>query len=176
MKNINRTSSSKFNLIFWFSVLTLLSSRTSFSIKSDIANSFLITYESLVGTKTALSTYFSTILSVGTPIILWTAANLSKSFKNLSSNSIITLNYGFDVLSFLNSTNKISIWDLVVPYNYLYLASWTCTSAVTAQPKLSVSQTSWTYFNTSTTCGIITILSTIFSRIWGTSIIFYTVV
>lgn len=65
--------------------------------------------ESLVGTKTALSTSLSTIFSVGIPMILWTAANLSKSVKNLSSNSMITLNSGFDVLNFLNSTNKSSI-------------------------------------------------------------------
>ena len=89
--------------------MILLSSRTSFSINNDIANSFLMISESLVGTKTALSTSLSTIFSVGTPIILWTAANLSKSVKNLSSNSMITLNSGFDVLNFLNSTNKSSI-------------------------------------------------------------------
>lgn len=175
MKKTNKTSSSSVNWSDGLVCLILLSSTISFSIRIDMANSFLITYESLVGTNTALSTYFSTIFSVGIPIILWTPASLSKSIKNLSRRSIMNLNSTCWVLSFLNSTKRTSICCLAPTYNYLYLAYWTWTSTLTAQPSDSVSQTSWTYFNTSTTCGITTILSTIFSRIWGTSTIFSTV-
>lgn len=148
MKKTNRTSSSKDNLMFGFSFLIFFISRMSFSMRIDNAIYDLIVSESFVGTRTALSIYLSTIFSCGTPIILWTEANLSKSIKNLSIKSITILNSTCWVLNFLNSINKISIWSFDFPYNSLYLAYWTWTSTVTAHPKLYVSQTSWTYFNT----------------------------
>ena len=102
VKKIKRTSYSSLKLTDGLSCLILFISRTSFSIKSDIANSFLMTSESLVGTKTALSTSTLTILSWGTAITLWTAASLSKSVINLSIKSMVILNSGFDVLKVLN--------------------------------------------------------------------------
>ena len=90
VKKIKRTSYSSLKLTDGLSCLILFISRTSFSIKSDIANSFLMTSESL------------TILSWGTAITLWTAASLSKSVINLSIKSMVILNSGFDVLKVLN--------------------------------------------------------------------------
>ncbi len=135
MKKINPTYSSKLRLTFGLSFLTLLSSMTNFSTNKLRASSFLKVSESLVGTKTALLTSFSTILSCGIPMTLWTEASLSKSIKNFSSKSIWTLNSPWLDLSFLNSTSKISICFLVMPYDSLYLSSWTWTSMPIATPK-----------------------------------------
>lgn len=109
VKNINKTSSSRLSLTLGLSFLIYFIWMISFSIRIDMANSLSLIPGFLVGTKTALSISLSTIFSCGTPIILWTAASLSKSISNLSSKSIMTLNSTCWVLSFFNSTKIILI-------------------------------------------------------------------
>ena len=54
-------------------------------------SSSLMILESLVGTSTGFGTSFSTVTYLSTGMILWMAANLSKSMRNLVSISMCPL-------------------------------------------------------------------------------------
>ena len=58
----------------------------------------------------------------------------------------------------------------MLPAKFLYSAYFRPRSAGTEAPKVYCSVISWTYFKTSTICGITTIFSTIFSTTKGTYI------
>ena len=125
-------------------------------------------------TGTFLGTSFST--SFVTSTILAHAIILSNSFKNSSIILIWYWSSGLFVLSFNNSAMSTPNLPFKLPYSSLYLAYWTCTSTSMATPRLFSSVISCTYFSTYTIWGIITIFSTIFYKMWGTSTSFSIVV
>ena len=114
LKKINWRSSSRLRLMLELVSLIRLIYPTSFSTNKDKAISLLTANESLVGTRTGLSTSFSTITSFSTWMNLGYWMSLSSSTKKVSMISIWILRAGVWTLSFLNSTKRVSKWILRV--------------------------------------------------------------